>query len=144
MTARAHFLPPAQYQSLEQCAEVVNCAFDGFGCYLVGSVLERRDYRDVDVRYILGDAEFDRLFPASPSGDALWSFIGWMTATWMRGETGLPIDFQIQRQTDANAEHDGIRSALGHVRIYPGELPTRLGLKRARRGFLAVLSVRTQ
>ena len=27
--------------------------------------------------------------------------------------TGLPIDFQIQRQSEANEKHDGPRSALG-------------------------------
>lgn len=139
---RAHFLPPAQYQSLERCAEVVNRALDGFGCFLVGSVLHRRDWRDVDVRYMLADAEFDRLFPSTPAGDALWSFIGWTTATWMRAETGLPVDFQIQRQSDANAEHDGVRSALGYMHHYPGELPTRLGLRRARRELLDVIARR--
>jgi hypothetical protein len=145
MTARrSHFLPPAQYQSLERCAEVVNRAFDDFGCFLVGSVMMRRDYRDVDVRCMLSDSEFDRLFPSTPAGDALWSFVCWTTATWMRAETGLPVDFQIQRQSDANEEHGGLRSALGCVRIYPGELPSRLRLKRARRGLLDALRARTQ
>lgn len=139
---RSHFLPPAQYQSLERCAEVVNRAFNGFGCFLVGSVHYRRDWRDVDVRYIAADAEFDRLFPATPAGDAFWSFVVWTTATWMHAETGLPVDFQIQRQSDANAEHDGVLSAIGYVRAYPGELPTRLALKRSRRDLIDVLARR--
>ena len=42
-------------------------------------------------------------------------------------QSGLPIDFQIQRQTQANAEHEGKRSALGLFRIdYPGERPSLL------------------
>jgi hypothetical protein len=144
MSQRGYFLPPAQYHALERCAVTVNRALGGFGCFLVGSVFHRRDWRDVDVRYMLDDAEFDRVFPSTPAGDALWSFICWTTAMWMRSETGLPIDFQIQRQSDANSEHDGARSALGYVPTYPGELPTRLSLKRARRDLLDVLQARTQ
>jgi len=33
--------------------------------------------------------------------------------------TGLPIDFQIQAQTEANAEYPGKRSALGIFPYHP-------------------------
>lgn len=49
--------------ALELAVAQVWQAFGGFGCYLVGSCLERRDWRDVDVRMILSDEEFAQLFP---------------------------------------------------------------------------------
>lgn len=68
--------------------------------YLVGSAMRRPDFRDVDVRLILADEEFDRLF--SGEGKALWGLMSKLGATYLRAKTGLPVDFQIQRQTDAN------------------------------------------
>ena len=34
-------------------------------------------------------------------------------SVWGQQETGLPIDFQVQRQTEANAEFSGTRIAMG-------------------------------
>jgi len=87
---------------------------DGFGAtpYLVGSALERGDSkpRDVDVRLILEDHEFDRLFAGKP---AFWGLLCRAFATYLRAKTGLPVDFQIQRQTEANAKHLKSRNPLG-------------------------------
>jgi UDP-glucose 4-epimerase len=41
---------------LEIACRLVNEAFGTFGCYVVGSCLERPDWRDVDVRFIMGAA----------------------------------------------------------------------------------------
>jgi phage gp37-like protein len=79
----------------------------GYGVFLVGSVLDRPDFRDVDVRCILADEEFAAL----PIPFTLNACI----SEWMRQRTGLPIDFQFQSQTDANTNHDHKRSALGHA-----------------------------
>jgi hypothetical protein len=86
----------------------VTAAF-GHTPYQVGSSLtEKAVYRDVDVRLILPDDEYD----------AKWDLptVRWMhEMAWTAlGEklTRLPIDFQIQRETDANAEFEGPRSAL--------------------------------
>lgn len=87
--------------------------------YLVGSALERRDFGDVDVRIILDDHLYDALFPAPKyhpqRAQALWSMLCEAISVWGRQETGLPIDFQFQRMTEANAEEPGAghRSALG-------------------------------
>lgn len=132
---RANFVPAPHFFALNHACTIVNRALDGFGCYLVGSSLERRDCRDVDVRFIMSDEAFDRLFRVDPkdaeSGAAgwlnpLWSLMCTSISLWMSNMTGLPIDFQIQRQTQANANHDGVRSALGIFLDYPGERPSEI------------------
>ena len=128
---RANWLPSPHFYSLNQACYLINKAFrGGFGCYLVGSSLERRDYRDVDVRLILDDAEYERIFRAPGDGAAggwvnpLWSLLCTSLSLWLRQQTELPVDFQIQSMTNANATHDGKRSALGIFLDYPGERPT--------------------
>lgn len=78
--------------------------------FLVGSVWERRDPGDIDVRVILADDEFDALFDARPR---LWSLLCLTTTAYLEQATGLPVDFQVQRRTEANEKHPGPRSALG-------------------------------
>jgi hypothetical protein len=106
--------------ALELECKHLNAAFDGFGCYLVGSALDRADWRDVDVRLIMADDKFYALFPDVPRIQAgLWEHDPrWLLMTAALSErlsriTGLPIDFQFQPQTHANKMHDGPRSALG-------------------------------
>lgn len=107
---------------------LINKALDGFGCYLVGSALERRDYRDVDVRFIMTDGAYDRLFRSKTGWlNPLWSLMCTTISLWLSQQTALPIDFQIQRQTEANAAHSGKRSPLGIFLDYPGERPTEVG-----------------
>lgn len=102
--------------ALEQACKPINRAFGHFGCYLVGSALERANWRDVDVRFIMEDAEFAKLFP--DAGDH-WEFDDrWLLLTVSISErlskvTGLPIDFQFQPQTHANARHNKPRHSLG-------------------------------
>lgn len=87
--------------------------------YLVGSAATGKSWRDVDVRLILPDPEFDALFPEAVGepgnlNDARWALICAGIAELGRQRTGLPIDFQIQRQTDANDRYGGgVRHALG-------------------------------
>lgn len=130
---RANYVAAPGYFALNHACVIVNRALDGFGCYHVGSSLERRDYRDVDVRFIMSDEAFDRLFRVeakdADSGAAgwlnpLWSLMCTTISDWMSRTTGLPIDFQIQRQTQANEKHKGKRSALGIFLDYPGERPS--------------------
>jgi len=78
--------------------------------YLVGSVIERPDFRDVDLRMILPDAVYDRWW-ADPLQTRIANHA---ISVWGQRETGLPIDFQIQRQTEANTDFpDGFRNAMG-------------------------------
>lgn len=69
--------------------------------YLVGSVMRRPDFRDVDVRMMLDDETYDAL-----PGDA-WRFFGFVTSRHLAAVTGLPVDFQIQRTSEANARYSG-------------------------------------
>lgn len=82
----------------------------GGGVYLVGSAGTRPDYRDVDVRMILTDEHFDALFGHS---SALWESYCYAVSCWLRADTGLPVDFQVQRQTEANERFSGSRNPLG-------------------------------
>lgn len=104
--------------ALELACQHLNRAFPGFGCYLVGSALERPDWRDIDVRLIMSDEEFDALFPGCCKGgtwefDARWLVMTTAISDWLSKQTGLPVDFQFQPQTHANERHKGPRNALG-------------------------------
>jgi hypothetical protein len=82
----------------------------GTAPYLVGTAGTRGPYRDVDVRLMLDDSAYDRL---SELGPAVISFLGLAVGEYLAARTGLPIDFQIQRTTEANAAHSGPRNPLG-------------------------------
>ena len=108
---------------LEMACQELNAAFPGFGCYLVGSALERPDWRDIDVRLIMSDDAFAAMFPGSLHENrehgGTWEFHPrWLIMTtaisdWLNKRTGLPVDFQFQPQTHANKAHCGRRNALG-------------------------------
>jgi hypothetical protein len=81
----------------------------------------RPDYRDVDVRAMLDDDEFDRLFAGcirDYSSVSKWSVLSSAISLQLQQATGLPIDFQFQRRSDANAEfgEEHKRNALGIIR----------------------------
>lgn len=100
---------------LDAFGREIDAAF-GHLPYLVGSAARGKTWRDVDVRLMLPDDEFDALFPdhTSPGRtDGRWSLLCAAISELGKLRTGLPIDFQIQRTSDANALHDGIRHALG-------------------------------
>ncbi len=107
---------------LQQFGQFVRDAF-GEVPYQVGSSLSTKaGWRDVDVRVILDDAAYQaRGFgdPANPHSNPIWvaTVLAW--SSFGRELTSLPIDFQIQQQTRANAEFAGPRSALFVVRTWP-------------------------
>lgn len=112
---RANFLGAPQFFNLNHACLILNEAF-GPCTYLVGSCLVTRDFRDVDVRTILDDTAYDRMFPGitvTAQYHPLWSLVCAAIAEWLRARTGLPIDFQIQQQSKANEQYDGPRHALG-------------------------------
>lgn len=91
---------------------------DTFGdCpYLVGTALTKKHgWRDVDVRVILTDEEYAAWGlgdPEYPHSNKKWRALVFAFSALGRKMTGLPIDFQIQQMTHANAKNDGPRSAL--------------------------------
>lgn len=114
---RVNWLPAPHFFNLNQACRVINDSFEeGYGCYLVGSCTRTRDYRDVDVRMILSDREFEKLFPNSigrPDLNPLWSLMCSSISLFLQTHSGLPVDFQIQAQITANAEFP---RANGHDR----------------------------
>ena len=117
-----HVGAPACF-ALELACQHLHRAFGGEGSmYLVGSALERPDWRDIDVRFILPDDEFAKLFPhAGPVEHGRWEFDQrWCIMTiaisaWLKSQTGLPVDFQFQPRSHANERHKGPRNALGMI-----------------------------
>jgi len=86
--------------------------------YQVGSSLKTKQWRDVDVRLILPDEEFEERFGRNHSAETNAKLAAVTLAFAALGQqmTGLPIDFQIQPQTWANEKYPDMRSALIEVR----------------------------
>lgn len=117
MSARHRHLNTADLYRLNLACTPLRKAF-GACTYLVGSVERGEPYRDVDVRTILDDDHFDRLFTPDPRW---WDVVCLGIGAWLTQQTGLPIDYQIQRRTEANEKHHGPRNSLGgDLRRYAG------------------------
>ncbi len=92
--------------------------WDVFGheAYHVGSSLrDKSGWRDVDVRVMLPDSEWESLGlgdPENPHRNAKWCGLVLAFSELGKKMTGLPIDFQIQQMSHANKHDDGRRSAL--------------------------------
>jgi hypothetical protein len=112
---RANYLPPDCLFGLHHaCAEIMK-SYDSYGVYLVGSSIVRKDYRDVDLRCIMKDDVFEAEFPADAHGHRpKWMLTCLALSAWLKHVTGLPVDFQFQKQSLANAHHKGERHAMGY------------------------------
>lgn len=105
-------LSPRQMFLLDLACQPIAEAFNG-GVYLVGTAAVRGEYRDVDVRLMLDDKQHDKLRKAI--GTPAIALLGLTIGHYLATITGLPIDFQLQRTTEANARHPGgMRNPLGH------------------------------
>lgn len=115
------WLPAPQIFNLNAACVLINEAFgNGYGVYLVGSCLTKRDYRDVDVRLILSDEEFEKRYPGAagrPDLIAAWALECASISCWLNKQTGLPVDFQIQSQKLANEQFS---TKVGHMRHHLG------------------------
>jgi hypothetical protein len=86
--------------------------------YLVGSALKTTKWRDVDVRLLLDDKDWKSWGlgdPKRPNGK--WLSLCLAYSTLVNKMTGLPIDFQIQHQDEANKTFKRPRSALGCIEL---------------------------
>jgi hypothetical protein len=120
--SRATYLQVTALYTLDEACRTINEAFDST-CYLVGSSTERADYRDVDVRVMLPEETFDVLFPGcppdpavTPASDPYWSLVCVAISEHLSRQTGLPIDFQVQRRDEANRLYSKPRHPLGIIR----------------------------
>lgn len=121
---RAMYLSPQQHWVLNQACQPISAAYGNV--WLVGSVLERPDYRDVDVRCMLYDEVYAALFPDDPPESpnaASWArfssriaLLNTVISEHLIRVTGLPVDFQFQQVSAANAAYPGPRNLLGVVR----------------------------
>lgn len=111
---RANYIGVPQFFNLNHACLIINEAFRFGSVYLVGSSLVKRDFRDVDIRAIIDDEEFKRLFPnGGYERDAFWSMLCASVSLWLSQHSDLPIDFQIQSRTFANDKFKGERCAVG-------------------------------
>lgn len=105
---------------LQEFGSQVWAAF-GHPPYHVGSsVRDKAGWRDVDVRLILPDEEYEALGFGKPGQDEhnndRWVAFVLAFSALGREMTGLPIDFQIQQRSHANKAYPReLRSALGMV-----------------------------
>jgi hypothetical protein len=113
---RVNFLGGPQFYNLQCASAALVEAFGTQAIYLVGSALERRDSRDVDIRCELPDTEFDRLFPRSAgfspnAADPFWCLVNAALSEWLqrRIDPDLPVDFQVQRRTQVDQQEAGHR-----------------------------------
>ena len=115
-------LSPRQMWRLDEACQPIRQTFHA-PPYLVGTALAGRDYRDVDVRLILEDGPYDAL--ADQLGPGGMAFLGIAFGEYLAARTGLPVDFQIQRQSEANELHKGPRNPLGvrSLANYEGDAP---------------------
>lgn len=117
--AVSHVGMPAAIMLDQFGAEVYNTFGDT--PYLVGSALRTTEWRDVDVRLILADEDYEAWFGDVQRPQALnlkWNALCLAFAALGARMTGLPIDFQIQQRTEANAKNDGPRHAIGLQHIH--------------------------
>jgi hypothetical protein len=115
---------------LDEFGYLVWAAF-GATAYHVGSSVLNKQWGDVDVRLILEDEAYERMElgdPKHPHMNEKWVALTLAFSALGKDMTGLPIDFQIQQQTEANATYsqsDGcVRSALGCIARIRKEKPS--------------------
>jgi hypothetical protein len=108
---------------LQQFGDDIRAAFDGHMAYHVGSSLNAKaGWRDVDVRLILPDDVWDAMGLGDPDhthSNPKWCAITLAWSAYGRELTGLPIDFQPQKQSHCNEKFPSRghhRSALFTVR----------------------------
>jgi hypothetical protein len=100
---------------LQDFGEHIRRAFGHIPYHVGSSLLEKAGWRDVDVRVMLPDDEYAALQLGDPDrthDNPKWvsTVLAW--SAFGKALTGLPIDFQIQQLTHANAKNPGPRSAL--------------------------------
>jgi hypothetical protein len=108
---RTDLLTTVQMYNLDNACTIIDRAF-GECPYLVGTagVGGAESYRDVDVRLMLDDDEFAQACPTLER----WELLCVAISAYLSERSGLPVDFQVQRVTEANGCFGGKpRNPLG-------------------------------
>lgn len=120
----ASYLSPPDLHRLDWACQPIRRAFDT-PPYLVGSVLTRPDFRDIDLRLILPTDEIQGMFglelryggiPDQPGPNLRWQLMEIALSDLIAHAAGLswPVDFQIQGMAEANGEYGGqMRNPMG-------------------------------
>lgn len=99
MSGTSHYLSEQGFSKLNAACLPLNAAF-GSGCvFLVGSVLTTQHYRDVDVRLVLTDPDYDRL------GTGMRALLTSSVSALFDKTTGLLVDFQIAKASVNDREY---------------------------------------
>jgi hypothetical protein len=112
---------------LDDFGEAVRDAFGAIP-YLVGSATQHRNWRDVDVRLILDDDEYERQGFGHPDHAGYSTRLTAMVKAFSvlaHHMTGLPVDFQIQQQSRADREHPD-HTAHPRIPLYRADRIARL------------------
>lgn len=109
--SRVSWLDVPEFFRLDAACRPLVDAFGetSYGVYLVGSCMQKPDYRDVDVSLMMPDEKFAAMFPNKYAV----LFLNAAVSEWLSARTGLRIDFKFQDTTKTNAEHKGPRNPLG-------------------------------
>jgi hypothetical protein len=104
---------------LQEFGQLVWDAFGEIPYHVGSSMGEKKPYRDVDVRVMLSDEEYEKQGYGNvenPHDNAKWCAMVLAFSELGRQMTGLPIDFQIQQTSNANklysSDEKHYRSAL--------------------------------
>jgi hypothetical protein len=102
---------PPESLRLHLFGELIEEAWSELG-YLVGSSQRGEPWRDIDVRVMVSNDAFARFFGSDWQTGRRHQNPGWrahMLAWSTLGQqlTGLPIDFQVERLSEANAVRSG-------------------------------------
>jgi hypothetical protein len=116
----ASYLSPPDFHRLNWACVPIRRAFKE-PPYLVGSVLTRPDFRDIDIRLILNDDVVERILAGpfgvhgspEPGAVRLLLNIALSDLIAKAANAPAPIDFQIQSMTEANVPEHGMRNPLG-------------------------------
>lgn len=110
---RTTFLLVTQINALDTWGRELKNIFPvkvhAFGAYIVGSAMQHKDWRDVDIRHIIDDKDFKRLEKAIDIG-----YFNHVISLWGQQVTGLPIDYQVQAiSSEENKNGKGYRHPIG-------------------------------
>ena len=114
--SRVSYLLVTDLNALSSWANEVGSIFhtdiEPYGLYLVGSSLNKPDFRDVDVRHILSNDDFLKLYSVIDVG-----YFNHAMSLWGQKTTGLPIDYQIQPidSPDNNGPKNSLDALDGYI-----------------------------
>lgn len=107
---RSTRLGPDQVRAIDHFAESLFVMFPHqVGVVHCGSSLTRDDYRDVDLRVVIEDADYLALVGVLDVHD-----LNMLLSRWGRQVTGLPIDCQLQQRSEHRREAFGPNGAPRH------------------------------